>query len=133
MDQQDTCLGCISLRLSLTVSLLGFSIGFVAILNVVLMFFVPFSYVFFGLQAILDYTAFMFFLLGVTFNAKQVGSTRKLVRKAMVYCSFLQIPAWASGLIFFLLNEEQHHKSVADFAVLSLAYTCLPLALFTTL
>jgi hypothetical protein len=69
MDQQDTCLGCIRLPLLWSLNLHGLGIGVICILNIVLLFFVPYSYVFFGIQSILNYTALIFFLLGVTFNS----------------------------------------------------------------
>lgn len=51
----------------------------------------------------------------------------------MVYCAFLEIPAWGAGLTFFVLNEKHHHQSTADFMILTLVYTCVPIALYTSL
>jgi hypothetical protein len=92
------------LPLFISLMIYGGAIGAASILNMILIFVVPFSYVFFSLQIIIMFIAFTFFLMGVALNYKKVGSTRKLVRKAMIYCTFLLIPAWGAGVTFFCLN-----------------------------
>ena len=133
MDKQDTCLGFIKMPLFVSLMIYGAAIVALSILNLILMFIVPFSYVFFGTQTVVLYAAFIFFLLGVVLNKKNVHSTRKLVRKAMIHCTFLLIPAWGAGVTYFVLNEESHHLAVAEFVLMSLAYTCIPVVLFTGL
>jgi hypothetical protein len=133
MDKQDTCLGFIKMPLFVSLVIYGVAIVALSILNFILMFIVPFSYVFFGTQTVVLYAAFIFFLLGVVLNKKNVHSTRKLVRKAMIYCTFLLIPAWGAGVTYFVLNEKSHHLAVAEFVLMSLAYTCIPVVLFTGL
>jgi len=133
MDKQDTCLGFIKMPLFVSLMIYGVAIVALSILNLILMLIVPFSYVFFGTQTVVLYAAFIFFLLGVVLNKKNVHSTGKLVRKAMIHCTFLLIPAWGAGVTYFVLNEESHHLAVAEFVLMSLAYTCIPVVLFTGL
>jgi hypothetical protein len=48
MDKQDNCLGFIKMPLFVSLMIYGVAIVAVSILNLILMFIVPFSYVFFG-------------------------------------------------------------------------------------
>jgi len=51
----------------------------------------------------------------------------------MVYCTFLLIPSWGAGVVYFILNEESHKLAVTEFVLMSLAYICLPAIIFTGL
>ena len=111
-------------------NVIGFSIGAVIILNIVLMFIVPYSYVFFGLQSIILFTAFLFFIFAVHLYKDSLAYSRKILGTTMVYCAFLEVPTWACGIIVFCLNQKNHHLDVTWFIVGSVAYMIIPISLF---
>ena len=95
------------------------------------MFVIPYSYVFFGLQSIILYTAFIFYFFGVLLSKDHVVDASRLLAQAMFYLASLEIPAWAGGLIFFCLNIKKKHINVVYYIIASLVYICVLIFFFT--
>ena len=109
---------------------IGWSIGALFFVNTALMLLVPYSYVFFGIQSIILFSAFMFFMFGVVTNKDNLAYSRKLLASSMTYFALLEVPCWAGGLGFFCWKQKEHKLHVTWYIIASLFYICIPIACF---
>ena len=100
MDKEDSCLGCLKMKLKTSVYIYGFLIFIAFGLCLFFCFPYPYIFAFFAFQAVILFVAFLFFVIGICFSPNVKKDARGFQR-ALVWLAFLELPCYFGGLTFY--------------------------------